>query len=231
MSEIDVIKNIAAESLAVSSLSVETDCSLWDRAQRIARNVEHICRFPELVEGNLPVDRFCVQAAAYFSDAGFARYANAKDTNASAVLADLTVAELCQLSTKVVTDKLDGEVADGKIKKINKIIVEATTKNAKSAESRILSDARGLEDVGAVGIFNEFRKIVINGSGVSDALSGWKRKIDYRYWEIRLNESFCFESSAKIAKQRFAVAEKFMGQLAAEHTGRDLEEIVIESVG
>lgn len=231
MSEIDVIKNIAEQSLTVPSLSGQADCSLWDRAQRIARNVEHVCRFPELVEGNLPVDRFCLKAAAYFSDAGFARYANTKDTNASVVLADLSVADLCQFSTQVVKDKLAGEITDAKIKKINKIIVEASTKKAKSTEARILSDARGLEDVGAVGVFNEFRKIIVHGCGVSDVLSSWKRKIDYRYWDIRLNESFNFESSAKIAKQRFAVAEKFMAQLAAEHTGRDLEEIVIESVG
>ena len=230
MSELEVVKKIAEESLAVPAPGGVTDSSLCDRARRIARNVEFICRFPEIVDGNLPVDRFCVEAAAYFCETGFARYANSKEAKAGLVLTDLSASDLCQLSSQVAADKLHGEITEGKISKISKIIIESCTKNAKLVEASILSDARGLEDLGAVGIFNEFRKLTLNGSGVSDALSAWKRKIDYRYWDIRINESFNFASSAKIAKRRFDAAEKFMSQLAGEHNGRDLEEIVIESL-
>jgi hypothetical protein len=81
-----------------------------------------------------------------------------------------------------------------------------------------------------VGIFNEFRRYVVHGKGASDALQSWKRKIDYRYWDARLKESFRFESVRKLAAQRFTAAEYFMNQLAVENAARDLEELVIESL-
>ncbi|MCF7955048.1 MAG: hypothetical protein K9M75_04535, partial [Phycisphaerae bacterium] len=102
------------------------------------------------------------------------------------------------------------------------------TINSKLAEARILSDGRGLEDMGAVGIFNEFRKYAFHDNGPTDSLVGWKRRVEYRYWQSRLDESFSFESVKKIAKRRFATAETFMNQLADENSGRDIEEMILE---
>ena len=79
MSEIDVIRQIAQQSLSVPTLAGIQDNWLWDRTLRILRNVEHICRMPELTDNNTSVDRFCLIAATYFSDAGFAHYADAED--------------------------------------------------------------------------------------------------------------------------------------------------------
>lgn len=230
MAEIDVIRDIAKQVLSVPTLIGTTDNWLWDRAQRLVRNAEHICRLPELTQASLPVDRFCLTAAAYFSDSGFARYADAQDTSARIVLADVSPSDLQDFSTQVVTDKLTGAIAGPKIDKINKIIVETTNRTTDLTEARILSDARNLDDMGAVGIFNEFRRYVIHGKGASDALDSWKRKIDYRYWDARLKESFRFDSVRKLAIQRFSSAEYFMNQLSAENSARDLEELIIESL-
>lgn len=230
MSEIDVIRDIAKQVLTVPTIIGTTDNWLWDRAQRLVRNAEHICRLPELTKVSLAVDRFCLTAAAYFSDSGFARYADAQDTSARIVLADVSPSDLQDFSTQVVTDKLTGAIAGPKIDKINKIIMETTNRTTDLTEARILSDARNLDDMGAVGVFNEFRRYVIHGKGASDALDSWKRKIDYRYWDARLKESFRFDSVRKLAIQRFSSAEYFMNQLSVENSARDLEELIIESL-
>ena len=94
----------------------------------------------------------------------------------------------------------------------------------------ILSDARNLEDMGAVGLYHEFRKYVIHGKGVAEVLDSWKRKIDYRYWQARLKESFRFESVRRVAQQRHETTEYFMNQLSTENAARDLEELIIESL-
>jgi len=230
MSEIDVIREIARQVLTVPTLTGQIDNWLWDRTQRLLRNIEHICRLPELVEANLPIDRFNLITATYFSDSGFARYADTEDTAARLVLADVSNDDLRDFSTQIVSDKLIGAVEGPKIDKINKIIIESGNRFTNMTEAMILSDARNLDDMGAVGIFNEFRRYVIHGKGASDALDSWKRKIDYRYWQARLKESFRFESVRNLAERRFSAAEYFMNQLAVENAARDLEEVIIESL-
>ncbi len=230
MSEIDIIREIAQQTLKVPTLTGTMDNVLWDRTQRLLRNVEHISRLDEVKSRKLSLDRNCLVAATYFCDAGFARYADAEDTSARIVLADVSYAELQDFSTQVVNDKLSGAVSGPKIDKINKIILESHNKRTNMLEAMVLSDARNLDDMGVIGIFNEFRRYVIHGKGASDAIESWKRKIDYRYWEARLNESFRFESVRKIAKQRFNAAEYFMNQLTQENSARDIEELILESL-
>lgn len=230
MSEMDVIRQIAEETMKVPTLAGVNDNWLWDRTLRILRNVEHVCRMPELLDKNIPVDRFCLIAAAYFADAGFARWADAEDTSSRLVLSDVSQTDLRDFSTQIVTDRLSGALAGPKIEKINKIIVESTNRFTEMIEAIILSDARNLEDMGAVGLYHEFRKYVIHGKGVAEVLDSWKRKIDYRYWQARLKESFRFDSVRKLAERRFSAAEFFMNQLQVEHSARDLEELLLESL-
>ena len=230
MSEIDVIREIARQVLTVPTLSGNNDTWLWDKTQRLLRNVEHICRLPEVADANLPIDRSALIAATYFCDSGFAKYADASDTSSRVVLADASPADLQDFSTQIVTDKLAGSIQGPKIDKINKIIVESNNRFTEMPEAMILADARNLDDMGAVGIFNEFRRYVIHGKGATAALESWKRKIDYRYWDARLKESFRFESVRTLASRRFSAAEFFMTQLASENSAMDLEEIILESL-
>ena len=230
MSEMDVIKEIAQQVLTITTLAGLKDNWLWDRTQRILRNVEHICRLPEIVDANLPIDKFCLTGAAYFADAGFAHYADAENTASRLVLADVSADDLRDFSTQIVSDKLVGAFQGPKIDKINKIIIESGNRFSEMTEAMILSDARNLDDMGAVGIFNEFRRYAIHGKGASDVLQTWKRKIDYRYWEARLKESYRFESVRKLARQRYSATEYFMNQLEVESSAKDLEEVIIESL-
>jgi hypothetical protein len=230
MSEMDVVKEIAQQVLVVSTLSGANDNWLWDRTQRVLRNVEHICRLPEISKKNLPLDNFCLTAAAYFSDTGFARYADAEDTASRLVLADVSSDDLRDFSTQIVTDKLAGALAGQKIDKINKIIAESGNRFTNMPEAMILSDARNLDDMGAVGVFNEFRRYVTHGKGVADVLQTWKRKLDYQYFQARLKESFRFEAVRKLAEQRYAAVEYFMNQLKTENAAADIEELIMKSL-
>ena len=64
MSELDIIREIAQQVLVVPTLKGTKDNSLWDRTQRLVRNVEHICRLPEVAKLEAQIDRFCLIAAA-----------------------------------------------------------------------------------------------------------------------------------------------------------------------
>ena len=120
MSEIDAIAQIAHQVLTAATFGGAADNWLWDRTQRILRNVEHICRLPELIEADLPIDRFCLAAATYFADSGFTHYADAEDISSRLVLADVNPTDLRDFSTQVVSEKLAETLSAAKINKINK---------------------------------------------------------------------------------------------------------------
>lgn len=229
MSELDIVRDLAKQVLTIPTPISSLDNSLWDRAQRLVRNVEHICQLPELGKVSPQIDRFCLIAATYFSDAGLARHLGAENTRAKPPVSAANSNELLDFCTQIVEEKLKPCINEARVKKINKIITESSDHFTQRVEAMILSDARNLDDMGTVGIFNEFKRYVIGGKSVSDALQIWKRKTDYRYWQARLKESFRFESVRKLAEHRFLAAEYFMNQLKVENTAKDLEELSANS--
>ena len=230
MSGIDAVREIAEQVLGATTVAGRTSTWLWDRAQRLVRNVEHICRLPEIAQADLPIDRLCLIAAAYLGDSGFVMYADAKGPSVGLAFSDISTSDLLDFSCQVVRDKLAGIMPNPKIEKTNKIIIESGNRHTRMNEAMILSDARSLDDMGAVGILNEFRRYVVHGKGAADAIQSWKRKIDYRYWQVRLTESFRFESVRELAARRFNTAVYFMNQLELENCARDLEEIILDSL-
>ncbi len=227
MSELDVVRDLAKQTLTIPTSTGDADNFLWCRAQRLAHNVEHICQLPELAKDGLQIDRFCLIAATYFS---MASHLKTEKTTAKSALSNANSDYLLDFCTKVVEEKLESCVDKARIKKINTIITESNGHFTKSAEAMILSDARNLDDMGATGIFNEFRRLAYHGKGVCDALQSWKKKVDYRYWQARLKESFRFEDVRKLAEQRLAAAEHFMNQLKLETDAQDLRELIIKKM-
>jgi hypothetical protein len=215
MSQEEVIKIARRVLSAENSSSDAADGWLWGRTQRLLRNVEAILSLEELAGANLPVDRFCLTTAVYFSEAGF---------SGGAPSVELSPVESGKLASEIVSKKLDGVVSEQKINKINRIIIESRNKLTKMTEAKILSDARGLDDMGAAGIFNQFRRFGLQGKGAEAAVESWNKKIDYGYWRARLEESFHFGPVRQTAQRRFEAAGEFMSLLGKEIAAEDIEE-------
>ena len=230
MTQIDTIKEIAQRVLLVPMNIGMANNWLWDRTVRIVGNVETVCRLPEVAGVNMAIDRFCLTVAAYFADAGFTNYIGIETVEAGLVLADINTSDLREFSTQIVFERLGNVFDKNKLNKVNRIITESNDRFSEMNEAMILSDARNLDDIGIIGVFNEFCGCGVHGKGVCDVLESWKKKVDYRYWEARLKESFSFESVRKVAVRRFAQAEEFMNQLAVENSATDLKEVTLESL-
>jgi hypothetical protein len=230
MSELDIVKGLAKQALIIRTRGGGGDKSLWDRAQRLVRYVEYICRLPDLAGVSVQIDRFCLTAATYFSDAGLARYLESEKQVAKWPISDAKGHDLLDSSARVVKAKLADAIEGAKIGKINRIIIESGSRLTKMTEAMVLSDARNLDDTGVAGIFNEFRRYTIEGKGISDCLQSWKKKKDYRYWQARLKKSFRFEHVRDLAEERLAAAEALMNQLKLETEALDLEESIAESL-
>ena len=230
MSEVETVRELAKEALTAPALAGEPGAFLWERAQRLVRNVEYISQLPELAKAGLRVDRFCLIAAAYFSEAGPAYYLESKRRGAKSGLNDVNGEDLLGYSARVAEQKLAGAIEKLRIEKITRIITESGSHLTRMAEAMILADARNLEDMGLVGVLNEYRRYICRGKGVNEVLQNWKKKADYRYWQARLEEGFRFEQVRKLAEQRLCAAEEFMDRLKEEAQGQDLEGLAVRFV-
>jgi hypothetical protein len=230
VSELEKVHEIALETLITPALSGGCNDWLWDRTVRILGNVEHICRIPELAEQAMSIDRFCLVAATYFADSGLAHSAKNHKGGGKRPLTEITNGDSCSISTQIVSSKLADIISGTRIDKINKIITESFNRFTDVTEAMILSDGRGLEDLGAAGLIGTFRRQLIDGKGISDILDSWNRKVEYGYWQARLKESFRFSAVRAIAEQRFSAVEQFMSRLAIENTADDLQEQLVPTL-
>jgi|GEM_PF-397674 len=226
MVDLNVIREISVQVLAIPTIKGSPDRYLIDRSARVLRHCGSIAQLKEVQ--CFQIDRESLNIAAMFRDAGFARYANQADKAARMVLADLTDEDLRDFSAQIVQEKLVGLLDAQKVERVCGIIMESGNRHTRLIEAMILSDARNLDDMGAIGIFNEFRRYVFHGRGASDALSSWNRKVEYDYWSARLRESFRFEPVRKLAQIRLRTAEKFMKQLEIENRAADFEDTLLE---
>ncbi len=226
MADLNLIKEIAEQVLAVPTLKGTPDRYLMDRACRVLRHCGGIAQLPEVQR--FQVDRECMNIAALFRDAGFARYASEEDRVARMVLADLTDEDLRDFSCQVVHEKLTEILNPRQLERICSIITESCLRDTTLIEAMILSDARNMDDMGAIGIFNDMRRYVVHGRGATEVIQAWNRKVEYDYWSARLRESFRFEAVKQLARKRLQFAEQFMENLDLENRAGDLEDLLLE---
>jgi hypothetical protein len=224
MPDLETIRKIAHKALVLQTADADSDNWLWDRAKRCQKNIDKICRLPELADQANSIDRLCLVAATYFADSGFLQYSRGLKGGVKGMLAEVNYTKLCTFSTQIVSEKLARVLTPERIDKVNEIITESCNRFTESVEAMILSDARNLEDLGAVGRLNEVFRQMNSGKGVSEIVTSWKRKIEYGYWQARLKEGFRFEAVGRVAQQRFQAAERFMEQLITENQADDLED-------
>ncbi|MBN1764421.1 MAG: hypothetical protein JW860_04120 [Sedimentisphaerales bacterium] len=226
MADLQVIKEIAEQVLTIPTIKGTPDRYLIDRAYRVLRHCGSIAQLSDVQ--CFQIDQECLNIAAMFRDSGFARYANQEDKVARMVLADLTDEDMRDFAAQLVQEKLSELLNPRQMERICATIIESGKRDTALIEAMILSDARNLDDMGAIGIFNEFRRYIVHGRGATDAMTSWNRKIEYDYWSARLRESFRFESVRKIARLRLETAKQFMEQLDRENKAGDLEEMLLE---
>jgi len=221
MSELKAIEQLAKKLLTTKTQLGRPDNYLFDRANRLTASIEKICSFDELTTQNLSIDRFCLACAALFSDIHLTHSKTAQST-----LADADKTINFAKTAKLLAEHLAPHLSPARIEKINKIIAESYVSRTVMTEAKILSDARSLEDMGIIGILNDFRRQVLAGKSVSDVVGAWQKKNDYGYFQTRLNDDFHFDTVRDLAAARLAIAQNFMDSLNAELSAEDLQQLL-----
>jgi len=222
MAELETIKELAEEVLTKSKNSAMIGRYLWERTQRLIQNVEYICGLSETAQPQTKIDRFCLFCATYFSETGLSVFVKRKAPISYPFFKSGSDGVL-KLCAQKIDSKLGPLLTEHQITTIKKIISESYSRSTDMTEAMVLSDARNLEDMGAVGLFHELRRFVSQGKNISDVLLHWRKQIDYRYWQARIKDSFWFDDIRELARQRLETAEQFMNQLQVETEAKDLK--------
>lgn len=221
MGALGQFEDVAKDAVFSESRDRREGNFLWDSINRIARNVDLVINIVQGDGAELEVSRDMLKAGVCFlslaelklriSGNGF--YNGDQREQAR------------QYSSELVSSRLSGQMTCGQISDINTLISESYNKKTRNVEAKIISDARTLDDIGLMGLFWDIRRCILSGRSVSGLITGWKRKMEYGYWQARLNEDFRFDAVRRIAEQRLACAQSFMDYLEGEHNGEIIDKL------
>ena len=196
------------------------DTYLMDHALRVLRHVDVMLEFEEI--SSLRIDRVCLEAATLFHDAARLRLEQERRESPVYAAATMGAEEIRGYSAELAGDAL-GELLSGRqIEHTQTIIRQHQSRTTNLPEAMVLSDACNLDDLGALGMWRELRRFAMEGRGVEDVLTSWRRKLDYGYFAARISDTFRFAESRRWAKARVRRLEQFMNDMIKENRAGDI---------
>ncbi|MFO8015274.1 MAG: HD domain-containing protein [Phycisphaerae bacterium] len=220
MPELEPLIDEARQVLVTASPLGREDRFLFDHSLRVMQVAERLSHCREVRQWR--VDRFALQVAALFHQAATVRLDEERRTSTVYAAATMSAEDVKEYSAELVGDRLRGRVPDRQLARIQEIIRRAHDASIDLAEAKLLSDADSLDDIGALGVWRDMRRHILEGRAVDDTVRAWQRREEYGYWEARLREAFNLETSRRLAERRLEAARRFKEQLAVEREALDL---------
>jgi HD superfamily phosphodiesterase len=220
MPEIEPIIEIARAVLVGRSPLGRDDTFLLDHSLRVMRVADLLSTCRETRAWRL--DRFALSVAALFHQAATVRLEEERRTSTVYAAATMSAEDIKGYSAELAGDRLQGKVPPRQLELVQDIIRHAHDATIALPEAKVLSDADSLDDIGALGVWRDLRRGVLEGRGVEDAARAWERREQYGYWEARVRDAFHLATARRLAESRLAAARAFMQQLVRESGTSDL---------
>jgi HD superfamily phosphodiesterase len=218
--EIEPIMEIARGVLVGRSPLGQEDTFLYDHSLRVMHVAERLSHCREVATWRL--DRFALSVAALFHQAATVRLEDERRTSTVYAAATMSAEDIKEYSAELAGDRLKEKLPPRQLELVQDIIRHAHDPATKTGEALLLSDADSLDDVGALGVWRELRRNILEGRAVEDAVRVWQRREQYGYWDSRLRDTFRLQTSRHLAQGRLAAARGFMEQLGRERDAADL---------
>lgn len=220
MPEIEPIIEIARGVLVGRSPLGRDDAFLFDHAMRVMRVADRLATCREARAWR--VDRFALSVAALFHQAAVVRLEEERRSSTVYAAATMSAEDVKEYSAELAGDRLDGKVPARQLEAVQEIIRRTHDASIDVPEAKILSDADSLDDIGALGVWRDLRRYVLEGRAIEDAIRAWQRREQYGYWQARVRDAFNLVTARRLAESRLAGARAFMEQLARERDTADL---------
>jgi len=220
MPEIEPIIEIARGVLVGRSPLGREDTFLMDHSLRVMRVAERLGQCKEVRSWRL--DRFAMAVAALFHQAATVRLEEERRSSAVYAASLMSAEDIKEYSAELAGDRLTGHLPPRQLEYVQEIIRHAHDATTDIPEAKVLSDADSLDDMGALGVWRDLRRSILEGRAVEDAVRTAQRREQYGYWDARLREALRLETSRRLAASRLSAARAFMTQLGRERDTSDL---------
>ena len=220
MPDIEPIVEIARSVLVGQSPLGREDTFLFDHSVRVMKVADRLASCREVRSWR--VDRFALSVAALFHQAATVRLEEERRTSTVYAAATMSAEDVKEYSAELAGDRLQGKLPPRSLDLVQDIIRRAHDAAIALPEAKILSDADSLDDIGALGVWRDLRRYLLEGRAVEDAIRAWERREQYGYWEARVREVFNLATARRLAESRLASARAFMQQLAREREAADI---------
>jgi hypothetical protein len=218
---------VAKELLILPGDGPSDDLWLWEHAQRVVRLAQMLALLPEVREvGDDQPDQVAVGVAALFADAGWAVQARRGEVNRWRVLSRPTNDIQRELGVGVLQDYAAQLLPADTVETAIAAIRECNDRYTKLPAARALSEAENLDEIGVLYVLRQFRQYQAEGRPLEQLVLSWRRQLEYRFWEARINDCLRWEATRHIARERLKAVEQFMSALARDREATDLQRVL-----
>jgi hypothetical protein len=203
------------------------DLWLWEHAERVMRLGQMLALLPEVREiGDDQPDQTAVAVAALFADAGWAVQVRRGELKPWQVLSRPTNDIQRELGVGALQDHVPQLLPAETVETAIQAIRECNDRYTRLPAARALSEAQNLDEIGVMYVLRQFRQYQAEGRPLEQLVRSWRRQLEYRFWEARINDCLRWEATRHLARERLKAVEQFMSALARDREASDVHHVL-----
>lgn len=216
----DRVLPLARQLLTIEVDESHQDLWLWEHSERVMRLAARLVGALEIDPAALNLD--ALLTAAMFHDAGWAVEHQQGRWNRWQLLSRPTNEIQRELAAAMLQEETGHLLPAATVGRAAEAIRHCNDRRADLLEARILNDAEALDEMSPMYVLRQFRLYQGEGRPVAQLADTWERLREYRYWDVRLNDSFRFDRTRALARQRLAAVDAFMTAVRHALDGGDV---------
>jgi len=220
MLQSEAIWQRARNDLAIPTEQGQSDLFLVEYSERIARSGLAIARLPS--PASEAPDETAVLLAALYHESGWVRAVRDQPSWRRKVLTRNQGEDHYERGIAYLKRRMQSDTEPDTLQRAADAIHALGKKDHESVEARILADAVALDQFGVVSLWQAIRRGLEEGTGVQSVLDRWRRRNEFRYWDVVMKENIYFPEVREIARRRLERFAGLMDQVAIEQSGGDL---------
>lgn len=220
MLQSEAIWQRARNDLAIPTEQGQPDLFLVEYSERVARTGLAIARLPSPASES--PDETAVLLAALYHESGWVRAVRDQPSWRRKVLTRAQGEDHYERGIAYLKRRMQSDTDAESLQCAADAIRALGQKSHETVEARILADAVALDQFGVISLWQAVRRGVDEGTGVQSVLDRWRRRNEFRYWDVVMKENIYFPEVREIARRRLQRFAHLMEQVAIEQTGGDL---------
>lgn len=224
MVNLDAIRKQAQQDLVLKCTEGKTRTLLWDHADRVYDSAQLIAGLPEFSGKDVDPGKLII--VALYHDAGWAVQHESGEIDINDIHATVTTAIQRTLAATFMLERLKNFAKPDVLEYSAECIRVLSDHDILQPCAQVVAEADHLDEFNVVTLCTKVFKQIITGRSVDAVIDTWDNQNKYGFWAAKINDSFRFDSTRKIACSRLKVFEQFIEKMRAHHKNMDVREFL-----